>query len=136
MDNVSDASGDLTVSPRGQLVFVGDTVRLNCSTDSALPVNWWRTTVTSQEKEIFILNRTKSEYDGRLRIVRSAVGQFDLFIPHAELTDAGRYTCVDKAGGGRKVTVELIVLGEDMISKCTYVYTSQVTGLLRFSWNY
>jgi hypothetical protein len=107
---VHDSSADLAVSPRSQLVFVGDTVRLNCSTDSSLPVNWWRTTVTSQEKEIFILNRTKSEYDRKLRIVRNVAGQFDLFIPHAELTDAGRYTCVDRAGGGKKVTVELIVL--------------------------
>lgn len=118
---ISGVGGDLTSVPVNSLVVVGNTVRINCSTDSNQPVYWARTLAQSNEQQWLYYGGDgfdSNNADGRFRIDEDkSTGRYDLVIDGVGRKDAGQYVCVDESGIGETATAELVVSGMEHIKQ-------------------
>lgn len=114
----SPVSGSLVTHPKDVVVALGQIVQLNCSTDDKYSVNWWHVPVGSTTNEdVFISNVVVMPYHPRFQIqrneVENSIHHYNLVISSMRREDAGKYTCIDRAGHGEQRDAQLVVLGEN-----------------------
>lgn len=94
--------GDLTIKPKDVNVIVGSPVRLNCSTNSSLPVAWHCSGACSPAPgellHIYSAGRIDDRFVGDVSVEPASGGQYDLIIRSVTGSSAGVYTCADTAG--------------------------------------
>lgn len=110
--NVGTANGVLLIWPEDTEVVVGQSVTISCHTSDVYSVHWEHTLVGSRtSREIYISKTVVRPYSWRVTIVGdSNKGEYNLTIGRVELSDAGKYHCIDRAGHGEKKDAQLIVL--------------------------
>ena len=96
---------------------IGSLVVLRCATQYSIPVYWLHLRIGKTIKEPIYYGSTRGfqngyGLEGRHSIDSSTAGHYDLVISYVKLSDAGSYTCIDKAGQGKSSSAQLSVIGE------------------------
>ena len=99
--------------PRDTETREHDHVVLHCHTNLTIPVEWKHTALHSSSPDmIYFAGYVAEAVISRVSVNNSIEGQYDLNIINVQLSDAGTYHCIDRAGDGRQVTAQLKVQGE------------------------
>ena len=106
-------------------------VALRCATQYSIPVYWLHLPIgkTVRVPVYYGSNRGFPNgygLEGRHSIDSTTAGHYDLVISNLKLSDAGSYTCIDKAGQGKSSSAQLSVIGElnycIMVTMYLFVY--------------
>ena len=100
-----DVSGKFITKPNPETVTVGSNVTMLCKSDIDVPVNWnWKTSSSpSETKRICYRGVISSDFTHKYSIDTGPTveqPEYNLIIHNADLSDAGEYTCIERAGLG------------------------------------
>jgi len=75
----------------------------------------------------------QTSYKDRFRVDSPSTGDYNLVIKNVEVSDGGRYTCIEEAGVGRRHPIQLHVIsdGKSDNPRVTYQIILSVNRFIR-----
>ena len=119
-------SGLFLTKPEPVAVFVGENATVLCQSDEVGGVNWeFRRISSTKSERICYDGKILDEYTGKYSIDSDpgvSPQAYNLIIHNANFSDAGEYTCFEKAGLGNSTSANLTVQehGKDDIAVHLY----------------
>jgi len=111
--------GTIVIKPESVEVNVGESATMLCQSDDETPVNWQLQRFSSTERERICYNGViVKEYTDKFSIHNNGTvkpSAYNLIIHNVNFSDAGEYTCTERAGlGPDAASANLTVIERDI----------------------